>query len=662
MPRTASSVAHPAEPSAPRPVGDRMPPGRPRCAGLRRGLAGLGLLAAALPAWAADFGAALRIPGAQRPDLLLQRDASSAALPSCARLQGLAGGRHHRVQLISAQSGQPIVFELIEPKTFDCQRGHPLVLHGHGFGGSRTVDPAGTFLERLQGQGHAVISLDLRGFGESGGSVRVMDPNTDGRDLLQVLDWAESHLDFLAHDPQPGGGHNLVAGATGGSYGGMFQLLLHNLDAKRRLDALTPDITPHDLRDSLNPNGVIKTAWVALLVALGETGASQKLIGGLDPLIRETLVRGVATNTFPAGALPFFYYHSAKYFLDGLPAAQQTPMRFLGAGLSGSLGYDFPAVPPPPVSILFSQGMRDTLFNFNAGFANFQGYRARGGDVRLLSHEGGHILPGSGTVLSALAPLAPAQAALQASLGALGLSLPDTQAPAGPERCGRLDRLDATLAFLNEKLQPPAATPPSAAVAADLARLRSEVCLSLAPDQALWLSPARLAGANLVSARLPARSVPLAQGLSGAGSLVAPVFVPLSGLPADRRTLAGIGQLDLSLSAPLAALTPCVRARLGAAADPLLDLQLGCDPIVLVGWGARRGDGAPRLIDEQLTPLRGLKRHTLPMVGVAERLAPGETLGLLLHGAHLQYASSLSRDLLLPAVTVQGSVKVPLER
>lgn len=594
-----------------------------------------------------------RKAGFAAPGLVMARDASNADAASCQLGKQLAGGRHYRVQLTSA-SNETISFEVIEPKVINCKAGNPLVLHGHGFGGSRTVDPAGTFLERLQDNGYAVISIDQRGFGESTGTVRVMDPNFEGRDLLQILDWAETHLDYLAHDRQ-GSGYNLVAGATGGSYGGMYQLLLHNLDARHRLDVLTPDITPHDLRFSLNPNGTIKSAWALLLVAGGEQGASEPLVGGLDPAIKETLLRGAVTNVIHAGALPFFYYHSAKYFLDARPAAEQEPMDFLAAPLLDGLSYDFPALQPARIDILFTQGFRDTLFNFNEAWNNFRGYRALGGDVRLFTHQGGHILPGTATVLEQLGPLDAGIAGITSQLQGAGVSLPELQAPAGPNSCGSLDRMDVTLAFLNEKLKPAGAQGTAPAVKTGLDRLRQEVCMSLTPDQAAWVAFDQIDNRNRVSTPVPATMIPVPNTVLGISSLLQPTFIPLSGLPAGRRTVAGIGRLDVTLASAL----PADGCDLAGSLPPEFPIT-GCDAIVHVGWGARSGSAAPRLLDEQITPLRGLGVHQVNMVGIAEPLAEGEELGLLVYGYNLQYLSSISRDLLVPAVTISGTVQVPL--
>lgn len=601
---------------------------------------------------------AARLSADQVPGKTVQ-DASNAGEASCATKRNLNGGRHHPVQLTSAVDGATITFEVIEPMVINCIEGNPLVLHGHGFGGSRTQDPDGTFLDRLRKNGYAVVSIDQRGFGDSSGTVRVMDPNYEGRDLLQILDWVEQHLDYLTQVRQPDGSYNLLAGATGGSYGGMYQLLLHNVDSKRRLDVLTPDITPNDLRYSLNPNDTIKASWALLLVAGGEAGANQPLIGGLDPAIKETLIRGGALNSIPRDALPFFYYHSAKYFLDGAAHAED-PMSFFTGQLGLTQGFDYlfkPTASPAKVDILFSQGFRDTLFNFNDGWRNYNGYKALGGDVRLMTHQGGHILPGTQTLLSQLDALGAGANQLIAALQGAGLSTPELQQSAGPNSCGSLKKDDMVLAFLNEKLAPPSAEALSLAVTSGLARLKSadgeaSICLSLDDSTAVWSTPEAVIGGQTVSFTSP--SIPVPNGLQGLSSVVQPAFIPLD---VAGRTIAGLPHLKARLALPGVPVNGCS----ATAALPGEVPVKGCDAIVLVGLGVRKGSAAPRLIDEQLTPLRGLGEHDVDMVGVAERLADGEQLGLLVYGYHPHYTTSLSRDLLVPAVTLTGTVRVPLQ-
>ncbi|MDZ4299075.1 MAG: CocE/NonD family hydrolase [Moraxellaceae bacterium] len=608
-------------------------------------------------------------PGTGGPDIVqpVQR-VSASKLPtpivsaegaaSCARNEALEGGRNYRVELTSA-SGESIIFQVIEPKTINCTAGNPLMLHGHGFGGSRVVDPAGSFLERLQDNGYAVISIDQRGFGESSGTVRVMDPNFEGRDLLQILDWAEENLDYLAHERRGNEAFNLVAGATGSSYGGMYQLLLHNMDReKQRLDVLTPDITPHDLRVALNPGNTVKSAWALLLVVGGEAGATQPLIQGLDPVIKETLLRGAVFNRIHDGALPFFYYHSAKYFLDAKPVSEQDPISFAAGSLSGSNAYEVEAVKPLPIDILFTQGMRDTLFNFNEAWKSFTEYQALGGDVRLFSHESGHILPGTQTVISQLGPLNMVLDPLLGGLNSAGVSLPDLQGPAGSNACGELSRDDVTLAFLNEKLSPPSAETNKPEVTAGLTLLKDKVCLSMGDKDAEWVDFDAIDASGEAIA-IPASLIPVPNSVLGVTSLLAPTFIEILP-PAAGQTLAGIGKLDVNLAIPGVPLNGCdVAAMIPSVLKDILPVT-ACDAIIHVGWGARRGMAAPRLLDEQITPLRGLGAHQIDMVGVADRIADDESVGLLVYGYNLQFLTSLSRDLLVPAVSITGTVKPPL--
>lgn len=606
-----------------------------------------------------EVSTAGRVSGNQIAGKTVQ-DASNAGEASCAAKRNLTGGTHHPVQLVSAVDGATITFEVIEPMVINCVQGNPLVLHGHGFGGARTQDPAGTILDRLRKNGYAVVSIDQRGFGDSSGTVRVMDPNYEGKDLLQILDWVEQHLDYLSHERRADGSTNLVAGSTGGSYGGMYQLLIHNIDSKHRLDVMTPDITPNDLRFSLNPNNTVKASWALLLVAGGEAGANQPLIGGLDPAIKETLIRGGTFNAIPADALPFFYYHSAKYFLDGAAHAED-PMSFYTGQLGLTQGFDYlfkPTASPAKVDILFTQGFRDTLFDFNDGWRNYNGYKALGGDVRLLTHQSGHILPGTETVLGQLGPLDAGVAQVAAQLQAGGLSLPELQKPSGPATCGSLKKDDMVVAFLNEKLLPPNAETLSAAVLSGLAHLDGSkyddsLCLSLDDSTALWSTPSAVTGGQTATFTSP--TIPVPNSLLGLSSVVQPTFIPLTGITGSR--FAGIPHLKATLALPGVPVNGCA---LAASAPQELPVK-GCDAIVLVGIGARSGSAAPRLIDEQLTPLRGLGEHDVDMTGVAEKLADGEQLGLLVYGYHPQYTTSISRDLLVPAVTLAGTVRIPMQ-
>ena len=129
-------------------------------------------------------------------------------------------------------------------------------------------------------------------------------------------------------------------------------------------------------------------------------------------------------------------------------------------------------------------------------------------------------------------------------------------------------------------------------------------------------------------------------------------------LTADAETiLAGIGHLDVAVRSLTGANE--LAQDCGNPAAPTV--RAGCDSIVFAGLGVRRA-GQPNfeLVDDQIQPIRGLGEHSVDLVGVAERLQAGDTLALLLYGAHSQYPLSFSRDSSIPAVTVSGTVDLPL--
>ena len=637
--------------------------------------------------------------------------------PACSEgnQQPRAGGGVYSVNLQS-ESGHNIAFTVLEPATFNCDKGNPLVLEGHGYGGSRATSPRG-IMSNLIEAGAGVISIDQRGFGESGGTVRVLDPDFEGQDLLQILDWAEANLDWLryASTNKPAGNRefNMVAGATGGSYGGGYQLLIHNIDPLKRLDALTPDIAWNDLRYSLNPGGAygienfapaagnikptgtVKSGWALLLVAGGESGSLQPKLqagdlgavqsSGQDNLIRETLLRGSTANRFPEGALEFFRYHSPSYWCDTEAPGAQT---FLQSEVTPGLAQK----KPDPVDILFTQGFRDTLFNFNDAFHNFACYRAledskgKKADVRLITHQSGHILPLSPSMVPGLTDLTE-QGAQN------GLNEIEFQKPGGPFACGELSVPEAQFAFLVEKLF----TPQEAAAIKNasesnafgmLAANKGKVCLSLNDDvgqsaasdnAAVWVSENSLFGSlgpqakgqatNSSVAPIAIDFTPGADPLSVLTSSVAgilrypfaPAVMPIE-LPAGVNTVAGIPTATFEIAPPADMLMNPVCSEIYAATamSPigLVGLEPGCDPILFVGLGVQR-NGAWRLIDDQVTPIRGFGKRHVELTGVAERLADGERLGLLVYGYHPQYLATGSRDLISPLVALRGSLNLP---
>lgn len=261
------------------------------------------------------------------------------------------------VYLASNVDGEQIAITVIEPETVAEGAKYPLILHSHGYGGSRqSTRPEDGLLASLSAAGFGIISIDERGHGESGGTIRILDPNFEGRDLLQILDWAEAELDWLAYRDG-----NLLLGAVGGSYGGGFQHLIYALDPEHRLDAIAPEITWNDLRYSLYSGNAFKSYWASLLSVAGNAAGDG---GNQDPEVNQGLLQGIATNQLDEDKLALLYQNSLQSHCD-----------------AGTL---------PRIDALYWQSARDTLFNLNEAFANYRCVSALGGDVRLLVKAPGH--------------------------------------------------------------------------------------------------------------------------------------------------------------------------------------------------------------------------------------------------------------------------------
>ncbi|MFD8961345.1 alpha/beta hydrolase, partial [Streptomyces anulatus] len=136
----------------------------------------------------------------------------------------------------------------------------PAVLIGHGFGGSKNDVRAQA--EKLAADGYAVLTWSARGFGKSGGTISLNDPDHEVRDVSRLIDWLatrpEVELDKKG-DPR--------VGLTGASYGGAVSLLAAGHD--ERVDAVAPVITYWNLADALFPDGVFKKLWAGIFITTG---------------------------------------------------------------------------------------------------------------------------------------------------------------------------------------------------------------------------------------------------------------------------------------------------------------------------------------------------------------------------------------------------------
>ncbi|RYB89811.1 alpha/beta fold hydrolase [Nocardioides glacieisoli] len=253
-----------------------------------------------------------------------------------------------------------ICFTLFRPAGATRTSQVPMVLHSHGWGGSRTTDPAS--FAYLTDAGFGVLSFDQRGFGESGGQAYIENPDVEGKDVQRIVDLVAAQP--WVKKQKPG---DPVLGAIGGSYGGGYQFVgafseLRDTGATR-FDALVPEITWWSLNESLLPQGVPRTEWATALVAAGlPTNA-------LPPVVLRGFAETTATGHVPA------YLHD---FLD-----RNGPEWHVRNGRK----LDIP--------VLFGQGATDNLFPLDQGLKNFSRAltdRARARSI-FVGYNGGHTLP-----------------------------------------------------------------------------------------------------------------------------------------------------------------------------------------------------------------------------------------------------------------------------
>jgi ABC-2 type transport system ATP-binding protein len=320
----------------------------------------------------------------------LQLTAAGGAALGFGTGTGAAAPDHAREDVTIRSDGSPhpvdIAATVYRPGGASADDPVPMILHSHGWGGSRTSSD-GAFRTALDA-GFGVLSFDQRGHGESGGQAYVQSPEREGRDVIAVLDFVAG-LDWVARTEAKGmpipTEDNPTVFAMGRSYGGGYQLV-GALTEKRltafengegegdgrngytRFDALAPQITWHDLPGSLAPEDVVRTTWVAALYGAGA--------GMVPQHVHEGFAYGASTGQWPDGEQPGEPDLDARFHENG-------PVAFVEDGFR----LDIP--------VLFGQGISDNLFNLNQAWKNFERALTDGARTRsaVVGYNGGHALP-----------------------------------------------------------------------------------------------------------------------------------------------------------------------------------------------------------------------------------------------------------------------------
>jgi ABC-2 type transport system ATP-binding protein len=458
----------------------------------------------------------------------------------------------------------------------------PLLISAHGFGGFRTSGPV-SFYGQFMITGEAtlnawrnkywVISIDQRGFGQSGGEIEMMQPEYEPHDVMEVITWANRHLPRLARENPD----DPLVGMVGESWGGGVQLLASIFDD--RIDAIVPITTWNNLARTLAPNDQVKTYWGALLVAGG--GVSSFFDFG--KIMRQPYASLVAGTMTP----------DARAVLE-----RASPSHYCAQNKF------------PQADMLLLQGFTDTMMTMNEAVENQRCGLAAGLDVRLVAIQKGHRLPW---------PTQPID----------GMPLFSTDAHID---CGEVsfDTHAMIQQWLDLKLKHKPEAKPIPAVCATLPeeqRGRTLVDLPVGGErfalanadvyliQTGWFELVMNPLDKAVSLVLPSSEVKNAAEQSTAGGFARPLFVPLWVARRDTAMI-GIPKLDVVVS------------------EGSKDNRDVVYAAVAVRKG---GSVAVDVVSDQFFPLVGNGRQHVEMPGISALVEKNDTVGLVLQGYSGQF-------------------------
>lgn len=263
--------------------------------------------------------------------------------------------------LVESVGGHMVPVTVYRPAIANETQQVPVLLHTHGFTGSRWSSDNAAFAYIEAGFG--VVSFDQRGHGDATetSEVNFMQPDMEVADARAVID-AIASWDWVLKDRDDPSDPRL--GTIGYSYAGAMQLMTQIFDD--RIDAMVPEMTWHNITTALAPNGVIKTGWVGLFYLAGNTISPINFSDDFD----QGWAWAMGANELPAGqfgVVPDLVTElneaSPEYYPDGLTV----PTRLI-------------------------QGMPDTLFPLNQAVWNYDQLKGHGAPAQLYTHLGGHVL------------------------------------------------------------------------------------------------------------------------------------------------------------------------------------------------------------------------------------------------------------------------------
>ncbi|MEV0169958.1 CocE/NonD family hydrolase [Streptomyces sp. NPDC050803] len=276
--------------------------------------------------------------------------------------------------------------DLYRPAGVDRERPAPAVLATNGFGGSKSDGSTDAIGKAFAQRGYVSLVYSGLGFGRSGCLISLDDPAIDGTAASQLIDFLGGKrsaddgttADFVTLDSV---GDPRV-GMIGGSYGGAVQLATAAGD--RRVDAVVPMITWHDLAYSLDPNnavgaatvpGAFKWQWTNGFYLIGE---GQTL---LEPSLDPSRINSLGCLHFVSTACD-----TIRTLNSGRYPAKETAELLAYARSVSPVSY-LSRVKAPTLLV---QGQADSLFNLNEATATYKTLKAQGTTAKMIWQSWGH--------------------------------------------------------------------------------------------------------------------------------------------------------------------------------------------------------------------------------------------------------------------------------
>ncbi len=245
----------------------------------------------------------------------------------------------------------------------------PMVLHSHGWGGSRRPTPP-AFTPFLD-DGYAVLSFDQRGFGESGGHAYVENPRVEGHDVRKLVRAGQPAAAGCSRTAPATRGWARSAAATAAATSSSPPS--RSMRAHRQAGPRRDGAGDHLERPQRQPR---------------PAGRGAHRVGGRAQrrrASRPTRSRRTSTRRWPRASRP------APGRTGRCPAPRTWCRSSAPTARSGSVAHgrrlDIP--------MLFGQGTTDTLFPLQQGLTNWRTAltrRARRHSI-FVGYNGGHVLP-----------------------------------------------------------------------------------------------------------------------------------------------------------------------------------------------------------------------------------------------------------------------------